>query len=246
LFFGIQGHHQGNLQQRKRQMWVRAHTIALGIVLLTLSLVVAVAGFSQETTPPLTVDQILGGIEKAYGGQGFSAAFDQEATIKAMQITDTAEGQLFVRRPGKMRWEYTAPEPQIIITDGTNLWVYRPLDKQVMTGKAPAFFGDGKGAGFLADIRQVRRGFVIEQERSEMAGEYRLRLTPKQQTPEVTAVHLTISADTSIITDVVTVNAYGDETWIKFKDYRFDQEFDGEVFSFDIPPGTDVLKLDEQ
>ena len=227
-------------------MRVSVHTGAIGILVLTITLVVAAAGFSQETTPPLSVDQILGGIEKAYSGKGFSAAFDQEATIKAMQITDTAEGQLFVRRPGKMRWEYTTPEPQIIITDGANLWVYRPLDKQVMTGKAPAFFGDGKGAGFLADIRQVRQGFVVEQEKSEMAGEYRLRLTPRQQTPDVTAVHLTISADTFIITDVVTVNAYGDETWIKLKDYRFNQDFDSEVFSFDIPPGTDVLKLDEQ
>jgi outer membrane lipoprotein carrier protein len=227
-------------------MRVSAPTGAVWVLVLIFNLVAAATGFTQEATPQLSVDQILGGIEKAYSGKGFSAAFDQEATIKAMQITDTAKGQLFVRRPGKMRWEYTAPEPQIIITDGINLWIYRPLDKQVMTGKAPAFFGDGKGAGFLADIRQVRQGFVVEQEKSEMAGEYRLRLTPRQKTPDVTAVHLTISADTFIITDVVTVNAYGDETWIKLKDYRFNQDFDNEVFSFDIPPGTDVLKLDEQ
>jgi outer membrane lipoprotein carrier protein len=227
-------------------MRVSAHAGAVGILAIMLNLMAAIAGFSQETTPSLSVDQILSGIEKAYSGRGFSAAFDQEATIKAMQITDTAQGQLFVRRPGKMRWEYTAPEPQIIITDGTSLWVYRPLDKQVMTGKAPTFFGDGKGAGFLADIRQVRLSFDVDQVKSEMAGEYRLRLTPKQKTPDVSAVFLSISADTFIITDVVTVNAYGDETWIKFKDYRFDQAFDSEVFSFDIPPGTDVLKLDEQ
>jgi outer membrane lipoprotein carrier protein len=192
------------------------------------------------------VDQILGGIETAYSGRGFSAAFDQEATIKAMQITDTAQGMLFVRRPGKMRWEYTAPEPQIIISDGVRLWVYRPLDKQVMTGTAPAFFGDGKGAGFLADIRMVRRSFDVGLEKSEMSGEYRLRLTPKEKTPDVTAVYLSVSADTFIITDVLTVNAYGDETWIKLKDYRFDQEIENEVFAFDIPPGTDVLKLNEQ
>jgi outer membrane lipoprotein carrier protein len=201
---------------------------------------------AEESAVPLSVDQLLTGIEKAYSGKGFSAAFDQEATIKAMQITDTAQGQLFVRRPGKMRWEYTAPEPQIIITDGASLWVYRPLDKQVMTGTAPAFFGDGKGAGFLSDIRLVRKSFDVGLEKTDMAGEYRLRLTPKQKTPDVSAVHLSVSADTFIITDVVTVNAYGDETWIKLKDYRFDQSFENEVFAFDIPPGTDVLKLNEQ
>jgi outer membrane lipoprotein carrier protein len=206
----------------------------------------ASAGAAAPRSEELSVDQILSGIEKAYGGKGFSAAFDQEATIKAMQITDTAKGQLFVRRPGKMRWEYTAPEPQVIISDGVSLWVYRPLDKQVMTGRAPAFFGDGKGAGFLADIRQVRRSFEVGLEKTEMGGEHRLRLTPREKTPEVTAVYLSVSADTFIITDVLTVNAYGDETWIKLKDYRFDQDFENEVFAFDIPPGTDVLKLNEQ
>jgi outer membrane lipoprotein carrier protein len=216
------------------------------LLVLGIWIGIAAVASADQAAAKLNIDQILDGIEAAYSGKGFSAAFDQEATIKAMQITDTARGELFVRRPGKMRWEYTAPEPQIIISDGASLWVYRPLDKQVMTGKAPAFFGDGKGAGFLADIRQVRRGFDVELEETAMGGEYRLRLTPKQKTPDVTAVHLSISADTFIITDVLTVNAYGDETWIKLRDYRFDQDFENEVFAFDIPPGTDVLKLNEQ
>ncbi|MDJ0782390.1 MAG: outer membrane lipoprotein carrier protein LolA [Desulfosarcinaceae bacterium] len=215
------------------------------ILCIGLTLTATAPGWCLQATPALTVAEILDGIERAYSGEGFSAAFDQEATIKAMQITDTAQGQLFVRRPGKMRWEYTAPEPQIIITDGASLWVYRPLDKQVMTGTAPAFFGDGRGAGFLADIRQVRQGFTVTQEPTEMAGEYRLRLIPRETTPDVTAVHLSISADTFIITDVLTVNAYGDETWIQLKDYRFNQRFENEVFAFDIPPGTDVLKLND-
>jgi outer membrane lipoprotein carrier protein len=227
-------------------MQVIARHYRLCLLVIGIWIGITATASADQAAAKLNIDQILDGIEKAYSGKGFSAAFDQEATIKAMQITDTARGELFVRRPGKMRWEYTAPEPQIIISDGASLWVYRPLDKQVMTGKAPAFFGDGKGAGFLADIRQVRRGFDVGLEETAMGGEYRLRLTPKQKTPDVTAVYLSISADTFIITDVLTVNAYGDETWIRLKDYRFDQDFENEVFAFDIPPGTDVLKLNEQ
>jgi outer membrane lipoprotein carrier protein len=97
----------------------------------------------------LTLEQILDRMEKHYTGNSFRAEFVQESTVKAMEITDFATGKIFVRYPGKMRWEYAKPEKQVIITDGLKLWIYRPADNQVMTGSAPAFFSDGKGASFL-------------------------------------------------------------------------------------------------
>ena len=103
----------------------------------------------QETEIAEQVNTILNQVESRYSGAGFSADFVQKSTIKAMEITDTATGTLTVKRPNKMRWEYLSPDPQLIISNGTDLWVYRPEDKQVMLGKSPKFFGGGKGAGFL-------------------------------------------------------------------------------------------------
>ena len=88
----------------------------------------------------LSLDQILEGMEKRYANSRFFAKFFQESTIKAMEITDFASGKVYVRHPGKMRWEYEKPDRQIIITDGFKLWIYRPEDNQVMTGSAPDFF----------------------------------------------------------------------------------------------------------
>ena len=78
------------------------------------------------------LDALLDKVEKRYAGPGFKADFDQQSTITAMEVTDSASGHLFIKRPGKMRWEYVLPESQIIISDGNDLWIYRPGDNQVM------------------------------------------------------------------------------------------------------------------
>ena len=111
-----------------------------------------------------TIDTIVAGVEARYNVLGFTADFDQESILKAMAVTDTASGRLMVRQPGKMRWEYLVPDPQTIITDGKELWVYRPEENQVLVGKAPSFFGEGKGAGFLSNIKMVRKSFQLSLE----------------------------------------------------------------------------------
>jgi outer membrane lipoprotein carrier protein len=196
-------------------------------------------------TGSVALEGILKGIEKRYAGKGFSASFFQESMLKAMQITDTAEGQLTVKRPGKMRWEYTIPEKQSIITDGKTMWIYRPADNQVMLGKAPAYFGKGKGAGFLSDIRLIRESFTIELQPAENDDYYRLKLLPLQPTQELSDIILSVAKRTYQIDQVVTHNAYGDETRIVLMDYRFDIEPEEGLFGFTIPEGTDVVQMDQ-
>jgi outer membrane lipoprotein carrier protein len=192
------------------------------------------------------IQKILVGIETRYAGKGFSAKFFQESMLKAMMISDTAEGRLTVKRPGKMRWEYLVPDEQTIVTDGKSMWIYRPSDKQVMVGKAPDFFGDGKGAGFLSDIRQIRTRFRIELQQSKSPDHFRLRLLPKTPTPDLADIILMVNRDDYLVEQVLTYNAYGDENRIDLEQIEFLDVIQDSLFRFDIPEGTDVLRLDEQ
>jgi outer membrane lipoprotein carrier protein len=191
------------------------------------------------------LNRILKGIEQHYGGRSFKASFFQESILKVMQITDSAEGHLIVSPPGKMRWEYTVPEPQSIISDGQMMWIYRPEDRQVMVGKAPEFFGGGKGAGFLSDISQIRESFTVEVEAAQSEKHHRLKLVPHQAGPELTGIVLSISKKTYRIDQVVTYNAYGDETRIILSDYEFDIQPDDELFTFTVPEGVDVVQMEQ-
>jgi len=203
-------------------------------------------GFSSPTAAQdLTINQILDQMEQRYSGGGFSADFLQESTIKAMQITDLAQGKIFVKYPGMMRWEYETPEAQVIITDGHKLWVYRPEDNQVMTGGAPAFFRDGTGASFLSDIKIVRRKFNISLASKKTDLLYELKLIPLEKSLAIADIRLKVTKQTFTVVNVATVNGYGDDTRIEMINVKFNADLDNSLFSFEIPEGVDVLKLDE-
>ena len=189
------------------------------------------------------LDTILGRIEARYGQGAMLAHFEQTSMLKAMDITDQAQGRLWVRQPGQMRWEYTAPERQAIVSDGNRLWVYRPEDRQVMVGQAPSFFGDGKGAGFLSDIRQVRRQFDIELLDTGTDARVELRLTPHKSQPDLVRIELAIDPGDWTIHTVTTFNAYGDETRIELSDMMFVEHLDDTLFHFQIPDGVEIMQM---
>jgi outer membrane lipoprotein carrier protein len=193
----------------------------------------------------LSLEQILDRMEKHYTGNNFKAEFIQESTVKAMEITDFASGKIFVRYPGKMRWEYEKPEKQVIITDGIKLWIYRPADNQVMTGSAPAFFSDGKGASFLSDITLVRKKFNISLGESKDDFFYELKLKPLEKNLDVTDIRLSVTKNTFTVIRVITYNSYGDENRIELLNHRFKADLQDSLFNFEAPKGTDVLQLEE-
>ncbi|MEJ2661987.1 MAG: outer membrane lipoprotein carrier protein LolA [Desulfobacteraceae bacterium] len=139
-------------------MWSYFRKLSLVVLVLWMG-GVGLGTAGGDNTAALS--KILDGLEKRYAGPGFSAKFFQESMLKAMQISDTAEGSLTVKRPGKMRWEYT-------------------------------IFSGGKGAGFLSDIRQVRKSFAIEVLKAENDAYYRLHLTPRKASADLADVILSV------------------------------------------------------
>ena len=220
--------------------WIVTMAVLAHAALMALN---AAAQSPPQTEPTLT--DIINRIEKRYNVAGFIAEFHQESTITALGITDTAQGKIYVRRPNMMRWEYEKPEAQIIITNGKRLWVYRPVDKQVMIGQAPAYFGDGKGAGFLADIKMLRRKFVITRSKEENASYYRLKLVPLEKSIDLAEIYLLVSKSSYTVQKVITYNAYRDETKIELINPQFDRQPELSLFTFTIPEGTDVLTMEE-
>jgi outer membrane lipoprotein carrier protein len=222
------------------------------LVLIGVLSAVIIEGLQDATAASeqnnLTVDQILENIENKYTDSKFTADFIQRSTIKAMNITDTATGKVYIKYPGMMRWEYEKPDRQIIITDADKLWIYRPEDNQVMTGKAPTFFRDGKGASFLSDIRLVRKKFDISLEANQPTESdlfYHLKLIPREKTLDISEIRLMVSRKTFSVLQVMTLNFYGDETRIDLVNFAFGVDIDDSLFNFTIPQGVDVIQIDE-
>ena len=191
-----------------------------------------------------SAQQIIKKLETRYNAADFSANFSQESTLKALDITDTAAGKVWFKHPGMMRWEYEHPEKYAIISDGKNLWIYRPEDNQVVIGNAMTYFGNGKGASFLSNFRLVQDAYTVSIAKPPNDDHYTLKLVPKQKQMDLSAIFLNIEKKSLDIKSVLTLNDYGDETRIEFSDLIFDT-LDASLFNFRIPPGADILKLDE-
>jgi outer membrane lipoprotein carrier protein len=236
---------QGTETMKKRISFISVMLLIAAIPLISFSQETTAGGNATSGLPDMSVDDILKKVEEIYTASEFSADFIQVSTIKAMEISDSASGKLFVKYPGKMRWEYQEPEPQVIISDGIQLWVFRPEDQQVMVGAAATFFGEGKGAGFLSDIQLLRKDFDITLEDIRFGDYYNLKLIPREKNWDLARIHLLVSKKSYYIFQVYTYNAYDDATRIEFLNLHFGSRFDDDLFTFVIPEGVDVLKLDE-
>lgn len=215
----------------------------LGLLMFMPITISGVCGSSLASVTAPTIDTIVAGIEKRYNVRGFTAEFDQESILKAMQVTDTASGVVMIRQPGQMRWEYQVPDPQTIITDGDDLWVVRPQENQVIVGKAPALFGGGKGAGFLSNIATIRKNFQVTLESGADTDRYHLKLVPNQSSVDLMAIELEIAKKTYDLLRIVTFNVYGDETRIELKNVNFDSVPPESKFRFEVPEGFDVVQM---
>src|SRR5262245_52115377 len=110
---------------------------SLRFALVRLALGIACLGASPAWSAPL--DDAVQLIEATYRRiTDLKAPFKQTAVNRALGQSVDATGTLYLKKPGKLRWEYVTPTPQEVVSDGTCLWVYTSELRQVNVSDAPA------------------------------------------------------------------------------------------------------------
>lgn len=217
------------------------HFTAWAMVLISTMILVTLPCNAAQSLDDETA-KIISGIEAKYAQKSFSADFEQASRLTALDVTEIARGKAWFSHPGKMKWAYESSDNHEIITNGKNLWIYRPEENQVMTGDAAPFFQSGSGGAFLADIRKIREEFTIEPGKS---GENfaQLVLTPEKETPELAKIRITVDLPGYEIPVVETENIYGDTTKFIFTNIQF-STFDERIFEFTPPLGIEIIEMD--
>src|SRR5438034_1493817 len=167
---------------------------ALTLVVVCLSLGVASA------VPAQTLEDVVRDLETAYGRMtDLRAEFTQTAFNKSLNQTIPAQGTVYFKKGGKLRWEYTEPTPQEIVSDGKQLWVYTPSLNQVNVGDAPEALA-GPAGSFLAGLGRLRAEFSVRflnpAQPTDAEGNWVLDLEPKQPLPTLARLILSVDAKT--------------------------------------------------
>jgi outer membrane lipoprotein carrier protein len=72
------------------------------------------------------ISEILDGVEKRYNRVRTLQVFFEQTYDAPRRGPRTETGELFLRKPGRMRWEYSSPKGKLFISDGKTVWLYTP------------------------------------------------------------------------------------------------------------------------
>ena len=196
---------------------------------------------SALAAPPApTAQTIVAEVKAAYAGtSSLRAEFVQVVKSKATGKEVREKGRIELERPRKMRVEMGTPTQQLMVTDGTSLWVYSVKDK--VAAQMPDL-GQGSGAGVvLDDLSRIDEVFNVEILPGKNDRQVVARLTPR--TPGAfTSLVLTFNRKKYELDTLQLTSAAGDVTEMRFNGVRTNQDIPDSDFTFTPPAGVSVTK----
>jgi outer membrane lipoprotein carrier protein len=192
-----------------------------------------------------TAPELASALQRKYDGiKDFSADFTHAYEGGVLRKKITERGRLLVKKPGKMRWDYTAPEPKQFVSDGSKMYSYIPQDKQVIVVTVPPEDEATTPTLFLAGKGNLTRDFtpsLVEIPAGAPAGSRALKLVPKNRQPDYDWLTLVVDPATLSIRGLVTVDGQGGTSSFSFTNMKENVGLSDKEFAFKIPRGVDVV-----
>ena len=218
---------------------------------------------SAAAEKPAALKEVVAALEKGYASlQDVQASFTQKTVIAGINREQRGNGELFLKRPASstamFRFNYDKPKQQIV-SNGKQVWFYLPENKQVMVSSVADMFkgGNAIAMNYLTGLGHVSKDFTVNfaREPQDKQGNYQLDLQPKNPTPVLARLQLTIAAaavesylrdgevrDIFPVLASVVHDAGGNQTRIDYSRARVNKGIDSGKFTFKVPQGVEVIK----
>lgn len=171
------------------------------------------------------------------GLTAISGHFEQSVSGAAGHAGERSSGTLALRAPRSFRWHTEQPFEQLIVADGTRVWIYDPDLMQVSVRDQ-----GGEEAHspltILTDLDRLDEDFVIS-EGGEHDGLAWLYLMPRDDEPQFSQVEL--GFDTTSLVRMRFQDQLGNTSTINFSDWQPNARLPADTFRFSPPPGVDVV-----
>ncbi len=190
-------------------------------------------------------------VQARYEGiRDLSARFEQ--TTRSVSLGGAAPAALAARgsvvfaKPGRMRWSYEEPEPSVVVTDGTTLWIYDPRAAEVQKMAVEGAFLSGAAIQFLLGQGDLLAEFEVESRdcvgTRAASREVLLELRPRRA---ATYERLALLADPASgeVRETTVHDLFGNVTSVRLADVRTNQRPPPELFVFRVPEGVRVIEL---
>ena len=171
------------------------------------------------------------------GLKGLDGQFTQQVFDARGKRKESASGRVAVSAPRLFRWEYVKPYPQLIVADGTSVWVYDPDLKQA--SKRPQGVEEANSPlAILLEPARLDRDFNVK-DAGTSDGLSWLQLTPKQAEAGFKTAKLGFGS--TGLSKMEYVDALGQRTQITFGAWKRNPAFAKGTFVYAPGKGVDVI-----
>jgi outer membrane lipoprotein carrier protein len=171
----------------------------------------------------------------------FTADFTHTYEGGVLKKKTTERGSVQVKKPGRMRWEYTQPEKKTFVSDGRRIYSYVPADKQVIQSAVPPDDQATTAVLFLAGKGNLLRDFNVVFADAPAPGTVALRLNPKSKQRDYDWLVLTVDRASMQIRGLTAADQQGGRSSFQFANFKENTGLADRVFEFKIPRGVDVI-----
>jgi outer membrane lipoprotein carrier protein len=163
--------------------------------------------------------------------QAFQANFSQ-SSFGGKGKGGHSQGRVYMQRPGKFRWETTAPYQQVVVANGGQLWIYDKDLKQVSQQSA-AKRGFNPGELLTEPVSDLGQKYTVTMEE----GWY--KLIPHQQGRGFKMAYLKFAGEQLV--GLKVVNQLGQTNVFTFSQVRVNPVLAPGLFNFKAPAGVQVI-----
>ena len=166
-------------------------------------------------------------------------------TYKGAGMDRSESGTLWLKKPGKMRWEYRSPRDKLFLSDGKDAWFYVPGDKQVRKTPVKKLEDLRSPLGFLLGKTRLEKelqslGFAPDIAPLE-PGNYVLRGVPRGMADRITQILLEVTTENRI-RRIQIDDVDGSTTEYRFSQPKEDVAVADNLFHFAPPPGVETIE----
>jgi outer membrane lipoprotein carrier protein len=215
---------------------MKGHHSALG----ALALGIIVSLFSGSAAASSAVDNLRQFISSTHTAEG---EFRQTVNGRPGQPAQQASGKFSFSRPGKFRWEYDLPYPQLLVADGKQLWSWDRDLRQVMVRPLGNALG-ATPAGILFGQSELERDFILSEGTGDDKKLAWVEARPRPGGEEAGSSGFQLfrfGFNGKRLQRLTLLDNFGQTTVIEFINLRVNPSFAPNHFRFEPPAGVDIL-----
>lgn len=177
------------------------------------------------------------------------ADFSQKTKIEGFERPVTSSGKVYIKKPGRLRWDYLDPANEEIYVNHDDVKVYVPEHKQVLVGKLTQMAASKAPLELLQGAAKLEESFDVEPTKGRERGVGGIRiitLIPKAKDQESTRslqrIVMEVFPKTYFIRTISLHEISGNVATFEFSGLKPNLGLGNELFDFKAPPDVEVVK----